>query len=172
MSRITLKESLFLGFCAVFVLLSRAALRLHLGISGHAMFSTIFFLLIARGCVPRFFSATITGLFAGAAAMALGMGKGGPLLLIKFVLPALVIDVCAVALPLMFQSYFLCALVAAMASSTKFIDTYVVDLLVSMNKDIILQHAFLEAAPAVLFGVAGGLFVPPVIRRLKSYGVI
>jgi hypothetical protein len=172
MSKISLKESLFLGFCAVFVLLSRGALRLHLGISGHAMFSTMFFLLIARGCVPRFFSATITGLFAGVAAMALGMGKGGPLLLMKFVLPALVVDLGAAVLPLMFQSYLLCALVAAIASATKFIDTYVVDLLVSMNQDIILQHAFLEAGPAVLFGVAGGLFVPPVIRRLKAYGVI
>jgi hypothetical protein len=172
MSRISLKESLFLGFCAVFVLLSRAALRLHLGISGHVMFSTMFFLLIARGCVPRFFAATITGLFAGIAAMALGMGKGGPLLLIKFVLPSLVVDVGAVALPFMFQSYFLCALVAAVASSTKFIDTYVVDRLVKMNQEVILQHAFLETVPAVLFGVAGGLFVPPVIRRLKSHGVI
>ena len=41
MNRISLKESLFLGFCAVFVLLSRGALRLHLGISGHVMFSTV-----------------------------------------------------------------------------------------------------------------------------------
>jgi len=147
-------------------------MRLHLGISGHVMFSTMFFLLIARGCVPRLFAATITGLFAGVAAMALGMGKGGPLLLIKFVLPALVVDAGAAVLPSMFQSYLLCALVAAMAASTKFIDTYVMDLLVAMNQDVILQHAFFEAAPAVLFGVAGGLFVPPVIRRLKSYGVI
>ena len=104
--------------------------------------------------------------------MALGMGKGGPLLLIKFILPALVVDIGAQAVPVMFQSYLLCALVAAMAAATKFIDTYVMDRLVSMNPDIILRHAFLEAAPAVLFGVAGSLFVPPVIRRLKSYGVI
>lgn len=172
MTRISLKESLFLGFCAVFILLSRAALRLHLGISGHVMFSTMFFLLIARGCVPRYFAATITGLFAGTAAMALGMGKGGPLLLIKFVLPAMVVDIGAMGLPFMFQSYLLCALVAATAAATKFIDTYVMDRLVSMNRDIIFQHAFLEAAPAVLFGTAGSLFVPPVIRRLKSYGVI
>jgi hypothetical protein len=172
MNRISLKESLFLGFCAVFILLSRAALRLHLGISGHVMFSTMFFLLIARGCVPRYFAATITGLFVGTAAMALGMGKGGPLLLIKFVLPAMVVDIGAMALPFMFQSYLLCALVAATAAATKFIDTYVMDRLVSMNPNIIFQHAFLEAAPAVLFGVAGSLFVPPVIRRLKSYGVI
>ena len=31
-----LKEALFLGFCAVFILFTRAALRLHLGIPGHA----------------------------------------------------------------------------------------------------------------------------------------
>lgn len=92
--------------------------------------------------------------------------------MIKFVLPAMVVDIGAMALPFMFQSYLLCALVAATAAATKFIDTYVMDRLVSMNPDIISQHAFLEAAPAVLFSVAGSLFVPPVIRRLKSYGVI
>jgi len=50
-----LKEALFLGFCAVFILFTRAALRLHLGIPGHAMFFTdeSLFLSLTREPGPR-----------------------------------------------------------------------------------------------------------------------
>ena len=167
-----LKEALFLGFCAVFILFTRAALRLHLGIPGHAMFFTLFFLLLARGCVSYRFSATFVGLLSGVMAVVLGLGKGGPLILIKFVLPAVVVDIGAMVIPVVFQSYLLCALLAAVAASTKAIDTYIVDSLVGMDETIILQHVLLKASGGVAFGVVGSLLIPPVIRKLKAYGAI
>lgn len=170
--KLPLQESLFLGFCAVFILLTRVVLRLHLSISGHVMFFTVLFLMIARGCVSYGFAATFTSLLAGVGAMVLGIGQGGPLLLLKFVLPGLVIDIGAYIFTGMFQSYLLCALVGAVASSTKAIGTFIIDLLVGMDRTIIIQHAVFETAAAVLFGVAGSLFVPQVIKRLKCYGVI
>jgi hypothetical protein len=170
--RLPLRESLFLGFCAIFILLTRVLFRLRLGVSGHVMLFTVLFLMIARGCVAYTFAATFTALLAGVGAMVLGIGQGGPLLLLRFVLPGLAIDIGAFIFPRMFQSYLLCALVGAVASSTKAIATFAVDLAVGMNKVIILQHAVYETAAAVLFGVAGGLFVPQIIKRLKSHGVI
>jgi len=172
MNRLSLKESLFLGFCAVFIVFGRAAFRLHLSVPGHAMFFTIFFLILARGCVPAWFAATLTSLLAGVAAVLLGLGKGGPLILAKFVLPGVVIDVGAALAPGMFQSYALCVLVAAAASSTKSLETYVVDVLLGMDKSVMIRHVLLEGVSAIPFGIAGGLLVPPVIRKLKSYGVI
>ena len=167
-----LKEALFLGFCAVFILFTRAALRLHLGIPGHAMFFTLFFLLLARGCVPYRFSASFVGLLSGAMAMVLGLGRGGPLILTKFILPAVVVDIGALIIPGVFQSYLLCAILAAVAASTKALDTYIVDYLVGMNKAIILQHVLLKSLGAVAFGILGSLLIPPVIRKLKAYGAI
>ena len=172
MNRLSLKDCLFLGFCAVFILFSRASMRLHLGIPGHAMFFTVFFLLMARGCVSSRFSATVTSLLAGSAAVVLGLGKGGPLILTKFLLPGLAIDLCAAMLPGMFQSFMLCALVAAVAASTKCLETLIVDRLFGMDRAIILTHVLLEGVYAILFGVAGSLFIPPVIRKLKAYDVI
>ena len=170
--RIPLKEALFLGFCAVLILFTRAALRLHLQISGHSMFFTLFFLMLARGCVSYRLAATFTGLLSGLMAMVFGLGKGGLLIPLKFVFPALVVDLAALLAPGLFSSYVLCALTAVAASSTKFANTVLVDWLVGMDRTVLVQRGLLEAGAAILFGVPASLLIPSVIRRLRAYGVI
>ncbi|HKI52016.1 MAG TPA: hypothetical protein VJ995_08085 [Geothermobacteraceae bacterium] len=172
MTKLPLKESLFLGFCAALLVITKAALRWHLGISGHAMLLAVFFLLLARGCVPFRTAASVTGLLAGISAAMLGMGKGGPLVIGKFLLPALGVDFGALVLPWLFESYLLCALVGMLAGATKFFGSIAIDLLVGMEPAIAWRHSLLEAAAAMVFGAVGGLCVPPVLRRLRAYGVI
>jgi hypothetical protein len=172
MTRLPLKESLFLGFCAVFILLFRVVLRLHLHIPGHAMLFTVFFLFLARGCVNYRGAATCTGLIAGLGAFALGLGKAGPLLIPAFALPGMAIDFGALLLPGLFRSQILCVLVAAAASTTKFVMTLAQDLLLGMDKKVMVQHAAFEAGTAMIFGIVAGLLVVPVIRRLKAYGLV
>jgi hypothetical protein len=172
MTRLPLKESLFLGFCAVFILLFRVVLRLHLHIPGHAMLFTVFFLFLARGCVGYRGAATCTGLLAGLGAFALGLGHSGPILIPAFVLPGMAIDLGALLLPGLFRSSVLCVLVAAAAAATKFIMTLSQDLLLGMDKKVLVQHAAFEAGTAMFFGIIAGLLVVPVIRRLKAYGLV
>jgi len=172
MKKLSLKDSLFLGFCAALLVITKAAFRWHLGISGHAMFFTTFFLLLSRGCVPFRGAASVTGLMAGIAAAALGMGKGGPLVIGKFLLPALAVDLGVMVLPRVLGSCLLCALVGALAGATKFFGTVAIDLLVGMDPAIAWRHSFLEGLAAMAFGAAGGLIVPPVLRRLRAYGVL
>jgi len=171
-NRPDLKDSLFLGFCAVFIIVTRIALRLHLKIPGHAMFFTLFFLFLARGCVQYRFAATYTGLISGLIAVILGLGKGGPLILVKFILPAVVIDISAILLPGLFGSFFLCAFVGALASATMFLNTYLIDFLAGMDSELIFAHALVKSLGSVLFGIAASLFIPLVIRKLKAFGVI
>lgn len=168
----TLKDSLMLGFCAALILVTKSGLRLHLGIPGHAMFFTAFFLMLSRAAVDYRLSASFTGFAAGVMAMMFGLGKGGPLILTKFVLPGMVIDLAAMALPGMFTSFALCAAVAAAASLTKFASNFVIDTMVGMDREVLMQHATLQSAGAVIFGVAGGLLVPPVVKKLRARGVI
>jgi hypothetical protein len=172
MSRLPLKDSLFLGFCAVLLLATKAALRWHLGISGHAMFFTVFFLLLARACVPFRTAATLTGLLAGLAATVLGMGKGGPLVMLNFIFPALAVDLGALLLPAMLRNYWQCVLVGVLAGATKFVGAAGLDLLIGMDRTILWKHALLESAAAMIFGGAGALLLPPVVRRLVAYGII
>ena len=172
MNRLPLKESLFIGFCAVLLLATKGAMRWHLGISGHAMFLTVFFLMLARGCVAATLAATLTGLLAGVGAVALGMGRSGPLLLLNFLLPGATVDASARIVPGLFTSYGKCALVGAVAGATKFASTATMDLMVGMDRTVLVQHALLESGAALLFGIAGALCIPPVLRRLEARGVI
>ena len=167
-----LKEALFLGFCAILILFTRAALRLHLQISGHSMFFTLFFLMLARGCVSYRLSATFTGLLAGLLAMVFGLGKGGLLIPLKFILPGLVVDLAALMVPGLFGSYLLCAVAGTAAAASKFVNTVLLDWLVGMDRVVMIQHGALEAFGAVLFGLPASLLIPPVIRRLRAYGAI
>ena len=173
MNRLSLKDALFLGFCAVLILSAKAALRFHLKIPGHSMLFTIFFLLLARGCVRNKLAATFTGLLAGIMTVILGMGKGGPLILIKYLFPALMVDAMAGVLgPALFQSMLLCAITALLAASTRFISDAIVDRLAGMDLAIVIRHAAIQTIGNVLFGMAGALGVPSVIRKLKAFGAL
>jgi hypothetical protein len=173
MKRLSLKDALFLGFCAVLIIAARAALRLHLKIPGHSMLFTLFFMLLARGCVRNNLAASFTALLAGIMALILGMGKGGPLVLAKYLLPALVVDAMALMLAdRLFQSVILCVLTAVLAASTRFIIDAAMDLLAGMDSTIVARHAGLQTASNVVFGSIGALGVPAVLRKLRAFGAI
>ena len=173
MKPLSLKDALFLGFCAVLIIAARAALRLHLKIPGHSMLFTLFFLLLARGCVRNNLAASFTALLSGIMALILGMGKGGPLILIKYLLPAMVVDAMAAVLAGgLFQSVMLCVLTAVLAASTRFVSDAAMDMLAGMDWNIVVRHAGLQTACNVVFGAIGALGVPAVLRKLRAFGAI
>ncbi len=163
---------LVLGFCASFIVILRVAFRLHLHITGHAMFFTLFFLVISKGAVPKRWSATLVGFLAGILLMFLGMGKAGPLVIFKLLLPGVVVDLCGLFIPGVGLSYVASITTGAMAAASRFLTLMIVDRLVGMGWQIILQHAAVASFFNVLFGCLGAAVVPPVLRRLKSAGLI
>jgi hypothetical protein len=167
-----LEYLLFLGFCAVFIFITKALLRLHLNIPGHSMFFMIFFLMLSNRCVPLRYSATICAILSGSLAIMFGMGKGGPLLILKFIMPAMTIDFFSYLIPTFDQKYWTCILVAALASSTKFISSFIVDYLLGMDAQLIVYHCLIKSGGAIFFGVLGSLMIPMVITRLKAYDII
>jgi hypothetical protein len=170
--RLSLKEALFIGFCAVFAVLVRVALRLKLQISGHSMLPTVFFLMLARGSVHYRFAAVFTGLLAGSAALFMGFAKAGPLVVIQYVAVATVIDSIAWLLPGRFFNSAWSGMTGALAGSTKFFAAYAVGFLAGMDPVVNLQRSLLEGAGAALFGLLAGVLLPIVLRRLRAYGVI
>lgn len=171
-SRFTLREALLLGFCATFIIITRAALRLHFSLPGHSMFFMMFFLLMARGCVPKLGAATLVGVISGGVCFLLGMAKMGPLILVNFVLPAMIVDAGAVAYRRMTSSYVACLVIGIIASASKGISGVGIDYLMGMEDAIIVQHIIITMIGSTLFGAAGSLLVPPVIRRLQANRLI
>jgi hypothetical protein len=164
----TLREALLLGFCATFIVLTRAALRLHFSLPGHSMFFLVFFLLMARGCVPKIGAATLVGVVAGLVCMLLGMAKLGPFILVNFALPAVVVDVACAVRPSLVSSYVGCVLTGVIAAAGKGVTSAVMDHLLGMERDLIVQHVLIATASGIAFGAAGAALVPPVIRRLQA----
>ncbi|BCS88075.1 hypothetical protein [Pseudodesulfovibrio sediminis] len=171
-SSTTLRDILLIGFCAIFMLVAKMALRLNLGIPGHAMFFTIFFLILPRAVTGLRFAATATGLAAGLASVLLGMGKGGPLLLLKFLFPSLFVDAAFLLFPGYGGSLIFCGLVGLVAAASRIAGVMATDYLVGMDTAIIMAHATLKTIGGALFGAAGGLAVAPIIRKLKARGMI
>ena len=170
--KFSVQDVMFLGFCATFIVITRAALRLHLNVPGHAMFFTMFLLILSRACVPRLGAATVTGFLAGIICALLGMGKGGPLIILKFVLPALVVDLGGMIRPAFFLSVPLCVTVGVVAAATRFLTITMVELLIGVEQTIVFQHAIVASALNMVFGGLGAAFVPAVARRLKAAKLI
>jgi hypothetical protein len=170
--RFSLREALILGFCATFIVLTRAALRLHLSLPGHSMFFLMFFLIMARGCVPKVGATTLVGLISGLVCLMLGMAKMGPLILANFVLPAIVVDVAGAVYPRLVASYLACLLVGMLAAASKNVSGMGIDLLMGMEKDVVLQHLVITTVSSAIFGALGSLLVPPVVRRLQANKLI
>jgi len=165
LKRFSLKDAIFLGFCAIFVVITRAGLRLHLNIPGHAMFFMCFFLLLAAGCVPKMWSATIVGLVAGVVAIMLGMGQGGPIMLLRFLFPAIIVDCARLVYPRLTTNYPVCALVGVLAAASRFVTIVLPDLLAGMDWAVTAGHATTSTLMGMGFGGLGALMVPETKGR-------
>jgi hypothetical protein len=170
--RFALKDAIFLGFCATFIVITRAGLRLHLNIPGHAMFFMCFFLLLAVGCVPKMWAATIVGLIAGLVAVLLGMGQGGPLMLLRFIFPALIVDCARFVYPRLTANFAACAIVGVVAAASRFVTIVVPDLLAGMEWAVIVGHAVTSTLMGMGFGGLGALMVPAIVRRLRAHNLV
>ena len=170
--RFSLREALLLGFCATFIVLTRAALRLHFSLPGHTMFLMMFFLLLARGCVPKLGAATLVGVISGIVCILLGMTKTAPLIATNFVMPGVVVDAAAAVFPRVASSYAGCVATAIVASASKGVSAAGMDYLMRMDEEIVLRHVAVTTLAGIAFGALGAALVPPVIRRLQANSLI
>lgn len=170
--RFTLREAVLLGFCATFIIVTRAALRLHLHLPGHVMFFTMFFFLVARGCVPKIGSVTLVGLITCLGSALLGMGNVGVMVLVLYLLPALVVEIVAFFFPSFINGLIACAAVGVLASAVRAATASGVEVAVGIEEDFVLAKALLSVAGNSLFGGLGSLAVPSIVKTLRRNGLI
>lgn len=168
------REAILIAFFAAFLVAAKAAMRWHLNVPGHAMIATAFGLVLVRSCVDRRGAATLCGLLAGAACAALGMGRGGPLIVLKLLLPGAVVDLATpsrgagpaiVSIPRGLA-------IGALAGASGFLPTVIVEWLADLAPELIALHALTSAAGKTLFGAAGGAAAAWVARELRHHGVL
>lgn len=168
--RVEAREALLLAFFASLMVLARGGLHWPLHIPGHAMFATALFLILARGCVPRAGAASATGLVAGLGWAALGAGRGGPLVGLDLILPAIVVDAAA-ALPLRrLPASLRWVLVGAMAGAAGFFPAAARELVTGAPGAVLAHQPLLAAAAKTCFGALGGGMAAAILGRLRAHG--
>jgi hypothetical protein len=129
-------------------------------------------MLLARFCVPRAGAATTVGLLAGLGAALLGMGKGGPLIVLKLVLPALVIDAAGVLAPVRLLDLRVALGVGALAGATHFAPILLVALAAGLAPRVAVVHALLASGAKAAFGALGAWGAVLIGRRLRDHGLL
>lgn len=174
--RIEVRDALLIAFVATFLVAARAAMRWHLHLPGHAMLPTAFALVLVRSCVAHRGAASLCGLAAGLVAAGLGMGKGGPLIVLKLLLPGAVVDLSRLGGPggdrRAVFSLASGLIVGALAGATGFLPVIVVESLAGMDPRLIAWHALTAAGTKAAFGAAGGCAGAWVARELRHHGVL
>jgi len=171
--RLETREVLLVAFFAAFLVASRAALRWHLHLPGHAMLPAAFGLVVVRSCVDRRAAASLCGAIAGAAVAALGMGKGGPLIVLKLLLPGAVVDAGASLrrgarpIPIPYG-----ALLGALAGLSAVVPLVIVEALAGAGASVIALHALASGAGKLAFGAVGGAAGAWVARELDHHGLL
>ncbi|MGL4475238.1 MAG: core component of ECF transporter [Shewanella sp.] len=169
---LSLQDSLFIGFCATLLVALTGMLRLKLGLSGHSMFLMCFFYLICYGVLGRFGSMTACGVIAGIVAMALGVGKGGPMILLKFALPAVAMDLVALVLPLAMNIHWRCVILGIAGCIAWGLKVALTNILTGMAIDAVLIQWGFSILKGGFFATLAALLVPPVLARLQAHGLL
>ncbi|MGL5358697.1 MAG: core component of ECF transporter [Shewanella sp.] len=168
----SLQDSLFIGFCATLLVALTSILRLKLGLSGHSMLLMSFFYLICYGVMGRFGGISACGLLAGMIAMALGVGKGGPMILLKFALPAVAMDLLGLLLPLAMALRWRCVILALTGTIAWALKVALTNVLAGMALELVLLQWGMSVLKGGVFAILGALLVPPVLARLASHDLL
>lgn len=172
LARFTLRESLIVGLCATFIVLSGLFLYIPSLLPAHKVLGVVFFLMLGRGCVRPALAATVIGLLAGLIALYPGLGRGGPIQLVRYVTAGGVADALYLFLPAMTASRLFGTLAGALMGATWFPLAFLMDLIVGMGAGAAAQHALLKTVSAVSFGALAGFLAPTVVRRLRASGLL
>jgi len=168
----TLQESLFLGFCSLLILSTKLMLRLHLKLPGHSMFFLILFLMLAALCVRKRWSATLAAGMAGLLGMFTGSGKLGPLGIVSYMLPALVIDFCVPFLERHRKNLAFFAVAGLLAAAARAPVSLFSEWMVGMDVQVLFMSTVIKTGGGMIFGALGALPVPALLTKLEARGLL
>ena len=168
----TLQNALFIGFCATLLVAIKSMMRMKLGLTGHSMFLMSLFYLVCYGATNKVGSMSLCGLLAGMLAMILGVGKGGPFLLLKFALPAFAMDIALIFITNMFTLRWRCIVLAIIGSVAWASKSWIQNLLAGMDPQVAFVQFGLSSVKGGLFAIAGALLIPIIINRLDAHDLL
>jgi len=122
--------------------------------------------------VPKIGAATLVGLIVSLGSLLLGMGTKGPAVFVKFIFPALLVDLAGALFPAFVTNMLACVLVGAVSASVRALADTGIEWMSGMEEEVLLRKTVITASLFALYGGLGSLAVPSIIRRLRKNGLI
>jgi hypothetical protein len=163
---VRLSEIVFLVAMAALILLSKGLFHRHLHVPGHSAFFLLFFLLMAKGGVARTGSATVAATVAGADWLLMGLGSEGPLQVLTYIVPALVVDAFCARFPSAPRSFVLAGLIGALAGFSRVVGLIPGDFAAASDPWTAVHVLAIKSLAGLAFGALGAVLVPSFVRKL------
>ena len=162
-----LTDVLRLSMFGTLTSVARFLLQFPIGIPGHTSVFWMAILIVGKGLIPKAGAGTIMGIVSGILAVAFGLGKEGPLLALKCIVPGVFLDILAVMFFNKLESMWVSGIIGALISFSKLLASVVLGIILEIPMVFLAVGFGYASLLHVIFGAVGGVIGAVLIKRLK-----
>lgn len=167
MMRMSLADVLRLTMFGTLIGVSNFLLHIPIGIPGHTSVYWMGLLVLGKGLLPKFGSGTIMGIVSGILGVLFGLGKEGPLLAFKFIVPGMLLDVLAIMFLYQLGSVWVGGICGALISLSKLLASIALGIILQIPMVFLTMGFGVTSLLHIIFGAIGGVLASVLIKRLK-----
>ncbi|MCG9968821.1 hypothetical protein L9W92_12310 [Pelotomaculum terephthalicicum JT] len=164
---IGLADAIRLTMFGTLISVSRFVFQLPIGMPGHTSVYWMGLLMLGKGLIPKFGAGTIMGIVSGVLAIVFGLGKEGPLLAFKCIVPGVLLDILAILFLNKLESIWVGVIIGALLSWSKLLTSIALGVILDIPVVFLAVGFGYAALLHVIFGAAGGVLAAMLIKRLK-----
>lgn len=167
MMRMNLADVLRLSMFGTLIGVTNFLLKLPIGIPGHTSVYWMGLLVLGKGLFPKPGAGTIMGIVSGILGVVFGLGKEGPLLAFKFIVPGVLLDILALLFLYQLASVWVGGICGALISLSKLLASIVLGVILHVPMVFLTMGFGYASLLHVVFGAIGGILASILIKRLK-----
>ncbi len=164
---IGLADVIRLTMFGTLISVSRFVFQMPIGVPGHTSVYWMGLLMLGKGLIPKFGAGTIMGIVSGILAVVFGLGKEGPLLAFKCIVPGVLLDILAILFFNKLESIWVGVIIGALISWSKLLASIVLGIILDIPMVFLAMGFGYATLLHVIFGAAGGVLAAVLIKRLK-----
>lgn len=166
---IGLADVIRLTMFGTLISVSRFVFQMPIGVPGHTSVYWMGLLILGKGLIPKFGAGTIMGIVSGILAIVFGLGKEGPLMAFKCIIPGMLLDFLAIVFFNKLESIWVGAIIGALISWSKLLTSIALGIILDIPMVFLAMGFGYATLLHVFFGAAGGMLAAVLIKRLKPW---
>lgn len=164
---IGLADVIRLTMFGTLISVSRFVFQLPIGVPGHTSVYWMGLLMLGKGLIPKFGAGTIMGIVSGILAIVFGLGKEGPLMALKCIVPGVLLDILAILFFNKLESIWVGVIIGSLISWSKLLTSIALGIVLDIPMVFLAMGFGYATLLHVVFGAAGGVLAAVLIKRLK-----